>query len=83
MADHLHGENQMADHNPPCSQLERTINLVDALRTDAIPAINTRLTLVEDAVERFGKNSSKLVWIGMGILATLIINALTGHIVFR
>jgi hypothetical protein len=44
------------------------------------PSVTARLVILEEAVERFAKNSSKLVWIGVAILGTLVVNLLTGHI---
>jgi hypothetical protein len=44
------------------------------------PSYLFRLALVEEAIARFSRNSSKLVWIGVGILGALLTNLMMGHI---
>lgn len=81
----------MGDHVPPCGPLEKLEAKVEALNHSVFiggpgrenASIHLRLVLVEDAIERFGKNSSKLVWIGIGILATLVANLFTGHLMMK
>lgn len=41
------------------------------------PPFTSRMAMLEEAVKRFGTNSSKLVWIGVAILGTLIVNLVT------
>jgi hypothetical protein len=73
-----HRKQQCSD----CPQEER----VDKMFTDLYlgdgkdnPSVTTRLTLLEDAMERFSRNSNKLVFIGVttlvGVAASLVMRA--------
>ncbi len=79
----------MPDHEPPCAPLEVLRRDFDEFYHEVLvgnkanPSHSVRLTLLEDAFERFSKNSSKLVWIGIGILATLAANLITGHLAMK
>jgi hypothetical protein len=42
------------------------------------PSVATRLALLEDVVSKLSKNSSRIVWLLVGLVITLIIDICTG-----
>jgi hypothetical protein len=48
-------------------------------RGKADPPITTRLALIEEAIERFATNSSKIVWLLVGTLIVGLANLIFHH----
>lgn len=45
------------------------------------PSITTRLALNEDAIEAILRNASKTFWVGIGIIAALIGDAISKYVI--
>lgn len=64
------------------TQVEKVETMFKALFVDqpSQPSFASRLRSNEEAIKRFSDNSSRLVWVGVGLLGAVIVDVIRGFI---